>query len=120
VFASATLPRDPQSLVVGGLYPTHDWSELRAQGASLRSQALLKQVASTDPPIAGTAPAWTRHKLGIVNLPDEPRNTTEYRTGTPNFFAITHYNRSYFYAASVADLAQALAAKMGYGGPNDF
>jgi len=37
----------------------------------------------------------------------------EYRTGTPNFFAITHYNRSYFYAASVADLASALAKRRG-------
>jgi membrane-bound lytic murein transglycosylase B len=47
-----------------------------------------------------------------VNLVDEPRGTVEYRTATPNFFAITHYNRSYFYAASVADLAHALATKM--------
>jgi membrane-bound lytic murein transglycosylase B len=55
--------------------------------------------------------------LGIVDLLDEPRGTAEYRTGTPNFFAITHYNRSYFYAASVADLAQELANRLGYGAP---
>jgi membrane-bound lytic murein transglycosylase B len=54
----------------------------------------------------------------VVNLVDEPRNTTEYRLGTPNFFAITHYNRSYFYASSVADLASELAKQMGYGNPN--
>jgi membrane-bound lytic murein transglycosylase B len=36
------------------------------------------------------------------------RDGVELRTATPNFFAITQYNRSYFYAASVADLAQAL------------
>ncbi|MEY4001626.1 MAG: hypothetical protein RI968_744, partial [Pseudomonadota bacterium] len=28
---------------------------------------------------------------------------------TPNFFAITHYNRSYFYAVSVLSLAQAVS-----------
>jgi membrane-bound lytic murein transglycosylase B len=118
VFASATLPRNPQAMVVGGLYPTHDWAELQAQGATLRTGMPIMQTAAAAPSQASAGPAWMRSKLGIVNLPDEPRNTVEYRTGTPNFFAITHYNRSYFYAASVADLAQALAAKMGYGGPN--
>jgi membrane-bound lytic murein transglycosylase B len=118
VFASATLPRNPQAMVVGGLYPTHDWAELQARGATLRTGVPIMQAAAAAPSQASAGPAWTRNKLGIVNLPDEPRNTVEYRTGTPNFFAITHYNRSYFYAASVADLAQALAARMGYGGPN--
>ncbi|WP_265415992.1 lytic murein transglycosylase [Orrella marina] len=33
----------------------------------------------------------------------------EYRVATPNFFALTHYNRSYFYATSVAELAQAIS-----------
>jgi membrane-bound lytic murein transglycosylase B len=53
----------------------------------------------------------------VVDLVDESQNRAEYRLGTPNFFAITHYNRSYFYASSVADLALALAGKMGYGWP---
>lgn len=117
VFASVVLPSNPQPLVAGGLNPTHDWVDLQKQGATLRPSVPLRQLTAGAVEASAT-PAWTRHKLGIVNLPDEPRNTIEYRTGTPNFFAITHYNRSYFYAASVADLAQALAAKMGYGGPN--
>jgi membrane-bound lytic murein transglycosylase B len=104
VFARATLPRNPQSLVHGGLAPTLDWPELAAQGAAV--------IGPADPP-----PAWTRHKLGVVDLVDESQNRAEYRLGTPNFFAITHYNRSYFYASSVADLALALAGKMGYGWP---
>jgi membrane-bound lytic murein transglycosylase B len=117
VFAPVALPSNPQTLVAGGLYPTHDWADLQARGATLRTPVPMKRLtAGTVQP--SFAPAWADHKLGIVNLPDEPRNTTEYRTATPNFFAITHYNRSYFYAASVADLAQALAVKMGYGGPN--
>ena len=51
-------------------------------------------------------------KVVIVDLasPDRP---TEYRIGLDNFYVITRYNRSFFYAASVADLGRAvrLAAK---------
>ena len=47
--------------------------------------------------------------LGVIDLPDESAGRVEYRTATPNFFALTHYNRSYFYATAVADLAAALA-----------
>jgi len=105
VFAPATLPRDPGALVEGGLYPTLTWAALQAQGA---------RVA----PLAhGATPAWTHYKLGMVDLVDESQKRAEYRLGTPNFFAITHYNRSYFYATSVADLAKILADRMGYGGP---
>lgn len=36
----------------------------------------------------------------------------EFRAGTVNFSALLHYNRSYFYAAAVMDLAAALREKM--------
>jgi len=44
---------------------------------------------------------------GLVDLQNgtEP---TEYWLGAPNFFAITQYNRSYFYAMSVVDLGTAV------------
>lgn len=47
--------------------------------------------------------------FGLVDLQNgfEP---TEYWLGTDNFFAITHYNRSYFYAMSVIDLGRAVKA----------
>jgi membrane-bound lytic murein transglycosylase B len=35
----------------------------------------------------------------------------DYRVGTANFSALLHYNRSYFYAASVAEFAQVLRAR---------
>ncbi len=104
VFAPVTLPAQPATLVKGGLDPSLNWDTLAKQGASVKGTASNLQ--------------WQRHGLGVVDLLDEPRKLAEYRTGTPNFFAITHYNRSYFYAASVADLADALASQMGYGGPN--
>src|SRR3546814_12575814 len=38
VFAPATLPRDPQAMVVGGLHPSYDWTQLQSQGAKARPQ----------------------------------------------------------------------------------
>lgn len=119
VFAPATLPRNPQAMVVGGLYPTYDWTQLQAQGAAVRPlPGTRNPSAQTKDHQGATAADWRGQKLGIVDLLDEPRQLAEYRIGTPNFFAITHYNRSYFYATSVADLAKALSDRMGYGGPD--
>ncbi|MDS1141955.1 lytic murein transglycosylase B [Pusillimonas sp. SM2304] len=119
VFAPATLPQNPQALVVGGLYPTLEWTQLQDLGAAVRPTPGNPAGASARQAMHAAAGSdWRQHKLGVVDLLDEPRNTAEYRLGTPNFFAITHYNRSYFYATSVADLAQALADRMGYGWPN--
>jgi len=98
VFAPVNPPSNAQALVTGGLTPTLSWGQLESAGARLQ---------------AGSRPAlWQQHELGMVNLVDEPRNTVEYRVGTPNFFALTQYNRSYFYASSVADLAQELERRM--------
>jgi len=46
-------------------------------------------------------------KFGLIDLQNgaEP---TEYWLGTNNFFAITKYNRSYFYAMSVVELGKAV------------
>jgi len=105
VFAPVALPDDAGRLVDGGLHANLPWPQLKAQGARTR------------PGVPQEAP-WKQYPLGVVDLIDEPRHLNEYRTGTPNFFAITHYNHSYFYAASVADLAQAIARRMGYGWPD--
>lgn len=105
VFAPVILPGNAGALATTtGLQPDRSWQQLEAQGARLRPGASAGQ--------------WTAHPLGVIDLIDEPRALHEYRTATPDFFAITHYNHSYFYAASVADLAQSIADRMGYGGPN--
>lgn len=96
VFAPVALPADPAALVDGGLDPHLDWAQLQAVGAR-----------ATGDVSAG----WSRQRMGVINLPDDQYGTVQYRTGTPNFFALTHYNRSYFYATSVADLASELAAR---------
>jgi len=99
VFAPVALPADALPLVAGGLAPTLDWNYLKASGAR------LAMGASED--------AWSRHPLGVVDLVEEARGTAQYRTGTPNFFAITQYNHSYFYATAVSDLADAVAQQVG-------
>lgn len=95
VFAPVKLPSNPAKLVDGGLKPTLDWTQLKAAGAS-----------STE-----KSPSWMHTALGVIDLPEEAAGTTEYRVATPNFFTITQYNRSYFYATSVADLAAALTKR---------
>lgn len=93
-FVKASLPKDPASLVTGGLQPTLSWQQLSQAGAH-----------STVEPL----PTWLRTtKLGVINLVDEPSQNVQYRIATPNFYALTHYNRSYFYATSVVDLAAEL------------
>jgi membrane-bound lytic murein transglycosylase B len=99
VFAPVILPADAAKLVDGGLKPTMDWPQLKAAGATL---------AANQP--AGTQ-SWMRGALGVVDLVEESKGTAELRTATPNFFAITMYNHSYFYAAAITDLAAALVSK---------
>jgi membrane-bound lytic murein transglycosylase B len=49
-------------------------------------------------------------KLSLIDLPNGD-DTTHYVLGPNNFWVITRYNRSYFYAMAVIDLAEALAAQ---------
>lgn len=96
VFIPASLPQDVDKLVTGKIDPSYTWEQLQSHGISSTSNNL----------------DWQSHLLGIVDLIDEPRNMAEYRLATPNFFAITHYNRSYFYASAVYELAQELRLRM--------
>jgi membrane-bound lytic murein transglycosylase B len=95
VFLPVALPANPAALVDGGLEPDRDWAALQTAGAAARP---------------GLDPAWLRGPLGVIDLPEEAAGTAEYRTATQNFFALTQYNHSYFYATSVADLANAVAS----------
>jgi len=97
VFAPAQLPADLSALVDGGLQATLTWERLHAAG--------VREVL----PVAA---AWQDTPLGVINLPDERVGHVEYRIATSNFFALTQYNRSYFYAAAVADLAAVLQQRM--------
>lgn len=87
----ATVPPQAAALADGGLDPHYTLGEL--EGAGIRA---------TDPR-AGAGP------LGIVDLPNGQDPPT-YLLGAPNFFVLTQYNRSYFYAASVLELGAAVRA----------
>ncbi len=103
VFAPVRLPADTARLVQDGLQPMSSWAGLSAAGAS---------------PLPGADTSWQAQPLGVIDLADEIRGTHDYRCATPNFFAITHYNHSYFYAAAVTDLAHEIARRVGYGDPD--
>jgi len=68
---------------------------------------------------AGTGTEPQKVGAGDTAFPDRPAAlidlvtpgaATEYRLGYGNFYVITRYNRSSFYAAAVMDLAAALRA----------
>lgn len=92
IFLPLQLPADPASLVDGGLKPTLSWVQLEAAGARA-------------PRLPDSSDVWKSWPLAVVDLFDGATGTTEYRTAAPNFFALTQYNRSYFYATAVTDLA---------------
>lgn len=53
--------------------------------------------------------------LAVVDLPT-PGQPTQYQLGLQNFYALTEYNHSFFYATSVYQLARAIKAKIQAGG----
>ena len=86
--------------------PNNTWEKFINQGleAKFRQDELEAAgvVSSATLPQAAT--------FGLVDLQNgaEP---TEYWLATNNFFAITQYNRSYFYAMSVIELGKAVREK---------
>jgi membrane-bound lytic murein transglycosylase B len=87
---------DTASLIAAGLKPSRTLADLAAAGIVFRAEPAAKTGA-----------------LGaLIELvtPDKP---SEYRIGLDNFYAITRYNQSSFYAAAVTDLAAALRLAMG-------
>src|SRR5690606_33502305 len=105
VFIDATLPGQPQSWVAGGLEPTLSWQDLQRAGARPRGAPATAGLIS-----APLASPHSDPRVGMINL-DHATGHTDHRIATVNFFAITHYNRSYFYATAVADLAATLQAQ---------
>jgi len=67
-------------------------------------EALLKAGVELNTP--RTIPADAR--AALVEL-ETPGQAAEYRLGLQNFYVLTRYNRSAFYAAAVADLGAAIA-----------
>lgn len=94
------------------VFPAHLNSSARNQLDPLLNKGLEATFLPADLEVAGVTSSIelpTNLRFGLVDLQNgfEP---TEYWLGTGNFFAITKYNRSYFYAMSVADLARSVRA----------
>lgn len=123
VFAPITAPSDASKWVDGGLTPNLKWSELEAAGSQRQTTSILatdgldtlptnSAISLNETQQTTDNPSWQNHLLGVIDLPLPNQNTVVYRVGTPNFFVLTQYNRSYFYASAVADLAQAIRQAM--------
>jgi len=88
--------------------PNRAWESMTNQGlsAKYRAQELAAAGVST------TVPVPEQQTYGLVDLQNgaEP---TEYWLANNNFFAITQYNRSYFYAMSVVELGRAVRLARG-------
>lgn len=93
---SATLGADAQieALVAAGIEPQFTLAQLKERG-----------IGSTEAPPLDMP-------LALIDLPngDDP---TSYYLGAPNFYVITRYNRSSFYAMAVIELARALSERKG-------
>ncbi|MES2831129.1 MAG: lytic murein transglycosylase B [Pseudomonadota bacterium] len=79
------------------------WQKFIAQ--SLEAKYTLDELAAGGI-VPGVAPPADM-RFGLVDLQNGTQ-PTEFWLGTDNFFAITQYNRSFFYAMSVVDLGRSV------------
>ena len=80
-----------RTYVDGGVQPRHSLADLAKAGVAVK----------------GNAPADERAVLIELESPGKP---SDFRIGFDNFYVITRYNRSSFYATAVNDLAAAIKA----------
>jgi membrane-bound lytic murein transglycosylase B len=83
--------------------PARQWERYLQQGLSAKFTAAELSAAGA---VALAAPP-SGMLFGLVNL-ENGAEPTAYWLGSNNFFVITQYNRSYFYAMSVIELGRAI------------
>lgn len=86
-----------RSLIDAGIRPVYRVADLPAYGVKVRSGSGTPAL----PPDAGCA---------LIEL-ETPGQPPEYWIGLRNFYVLTRYNRSSFYAIAVVELAGAIAAE---------
>ncbi|MDP2823951.1 MAG: lytic murein transglycosylase B [Sulfuritalea sp.] len=94
-----------QALIDDGINPQRTPRQMEAANVSLEKVG----ADGTAPEAAIGRSAIPDRPAALIDL-TTPRTTPEYRLGYRNFYVITRYNRSSFYAAAVMDLAAALCA----------
>lgn len=99
--------------------PTHYPVVMRAQGsdlAALLAPDILPQFTASDMAARGvqlpSGAAAHPGPLALVKLENGAEGQPLYIAGTENFYAITRYNWSSYYALSVTELGQEVAAAM--------
>jgi membrane-bound lytic murein transglycosylase B len=88
--------------------PNNAWEPMLHQGLTAKypPQDLIAAGVTT------TVPVPEQQTYGLVDL-QNGADPTEYWLANSNFFAITQYNRSYFYAMSVIELGRAVRLARG-------
>ncbi len=84
------------------------WQSFVNQGLSAQNKLSDLQAAGITTPIEPPADLL----YGLIDLPNG-QEPAEYWLGTNNFFVITQYNRSYFYAMSVIELGRIVKKQRG-------
>ena len=84
------------------------WQSFINQGLSAQNKLSDLQAAGISTPIEPPGDLL----YGLIDLPNGP-DPAEYWLGTNNFFVITQYNRSYFYAMSVIELGRIVKKSRG-------
>jgi membrane-bound lytic murein transglycosylase B len=88
--------------------PSRAWESFIGQGLAAKFSAA--ELAAAGAVSEAALPAGLL--FGLIDL-QNGAEATEYWLATDNFFAITHYNRSYFYAMSVVELGKAVRLARG-------
>ncbi|MDQ2990927.1 MAG: lytic murein transglycosylase B [Pseudomonadota bacterium] len=88
--------------------PNRAWEGFIGQGLAAKFSA--EELAAAG--VVSAAPLPAGRLFGLIDL-QNGAEATEYWIATDNFFAITHYNRSYFYAMSVVELGRAVRLARG-------
>jgi membrane-bound lytic murein transglycosylase B len=83
--------------------PSRGWENMIGQG--LQATYTADQLAAAGVTTAASLPP--NIMFGLIDL-QNGAEATEYWLATDNFYAITQYNRSYFYAMSVIDLGRTI------------
>jgi membrane-bound lytic murein transglycosylase B len=89
------------------------WRPVRISGEGYRAflggiEARIPVAELVQAGVEPIGPLAPDARMALIEL-ETPGGPSEYRLGLQNFYVLTRYNRSTFYAAAVADLAEALA-----------
>jgi len=79
----------------------------------LTDRGLMPSIDAAELQRLGIEPGapLTDTRVSVIEL-DNPDMPSEYRLGLANFYVLTRYNRSSFYASAVSDLAESLSRRI--------